>query len=156
MKFIVLILLIAYIYTDPITYINQCENEEYTKTGETFKRQRKFEAKSANDCKDRTILEYNDYYYSSGELAEYKIKTFYTHCCYVTYDRIKDDKEYDDEGKAYSIEGFCKRLTDSQYENIKDFILANEFNKERNNMKIDCDSTFLKIGFLSLLLFTLF
>ena len=153
-KFITLVLLITSIYSDVFNY-NPCTMEEYTKDG--IKLLRVFEAKNGEECKGRTILEYIDDYYRYGEQAEDKIKTYYSHCCYVTYDRIKEDKLYrDSEGKYYGIDGYCTRITDTQYDNIKQLILTLEFQKERNNFKIDCKSDYLHLGLLSLILLILF
>lgn len=153
-KFITLVLLITSIYSDVLNY-NPCTLEEYTKDGNKFLRV--FEAKNGDDCKGRNILEYIDDYYRYGEQAEDKIKTYYSHCCYVTYDRIKEDKNYrDSEGKSYGVDGYCTRITDSQYDNIKQMILNLEFKNDRDNFKIDCKSYYLHLGLLSLILLILF
>ena len=153
-KFISLVLLIIDIHSDIVNY-NPCNLEEYTKNG--VKLLRVFEPKNGDDCKSRSILEYVDRYYYNGEKAEDKIKTYYSHCCYITYDRIKEDKNYrDSEGKEYGVDGYCERLTDSQYKNVKDFANYLSFDNTRSNYKIDCKSNYLKFGLFSLMILILF
>lgn len=172
-KYISLILLIVNIFgaDDPFVF-DPCSTEVFTYKRDTDTEEQKgtrtFEAKNANDCKDRKNAEYTsdsyEYDYVNGK---YKLKTkdvtknFYTHCCYVTFDRIKEyplslDSKYERTG----IEGFCQALTDSQYNNIKDYIKYLSFYTEEgwplNNVKIDCNSNNIQLGLLSLLLLILF
>ena len=164
-KYIALILLIENIFAadDPFIY-NTCEMEAFTyKVDDVeYKSSRLFEAKSADDCKNRQIREYtrDSYDYYDGKLKSDTTKTFYTHCCYVTYDRIKEiATSYDSRREEIGIEGYCKRLTDYQYKHIKDYIKYLSFDSEDdeayNNMKIDCNSNFTQLGLLSLLLLIL-
>lgn len=165
-KYIALILLIENIFSadDPFNY-NTCQDEVYTYKIDNveFKGIRKFEAKSANDCKDRQIREYtHDSYDYDGKLkSKDTTKTFYTHCCYVTFDRIKEiETTHDSKNEEVGIEGYCLRLTDYQYNNIKDYIKFTSFfsydDEAYNNLKIDCNSNYVQLGLLSLLLLILF
>lgn len=176
-KYIALILLFSNIYTvdDPFVY-DTCSQEVFTYKleGDTEdnKSYRLFEAKNANDCKNRPIREYtsDSYDYSTGKLLlKGTTKTFYTHCCHVTFDRIKDIKYFsrNEKNEYKSIEGFCLAITDYQYNNIKDFIYFKSltgiydddaFEKDGwavENIKIDCKSNYVKFGLL-ILLFLIF
>ena len=170
-KYISLILLIANIFAadDPFVF-DPCSTEVFTYKidSEEYKSTRTFEAKSANDCKNKKNGEYTydsyDYDYDNNK---YKLKTkgttktFYSHCCYITYDRIKDFQlGRDSKNEETGIEGYCMGLTDSQYDNIKEYIKYLSFNVDDdyalNNVKIDCKTNYVQIGLLSLLLFILF
>ena len=158
-KYFVLILIISCIYTDTTLFIkNQCSIEQYTNSDTKLPNTRYFEAKSGNDCKDRKILEYDDNSYDyTGKLLDDKVKTFYTHCCHITYDRIKDDKRGENsKGESIGIEGYCIRLTDTQYKNIKEYALGYALDIERDNVKIDCNTNYLQFGLSSLILLILF
>ena len=164
-KYIAFILLIEIIFTadDPFIY-DTCENEVFTYKIENqeYKSVRLFEAKSASDCKDRPIREYTRDSYEDGKLkSKDTTKTFFSHCCYITYDRIKEiETTYDSKYEEVGIEGYCIKLSDSQYKNIKDFVkyyslIAGE-DIAYNNVKIDCNSNYAQLGLLSLLLLILF
>ena len=55
---------------------------------------------------------------------------------------------------------YCMRLTDSQYDNIKEYVryysLYSDGDEAYNNVKIDCKSNYVQLGLLSLLLLILF
>ena len=98
-KYIALIILLfsnIYEVDDPFVY-DICEYEVYSfkeeEDTEDIKDTRIFEAKSGDDCKDRPIREYikDSYDYSTGKLkSKGTTNNFYAHCCYMTFDRIKD------------------------------------------------------------------
>ena len=173
-KYIALILLITNICAaeDPFVF-DPCSTEVFTykreSDSEETKGTRIFEAKSANDCKDRKNGEYTyDSYEYDFDNNKYKLKTkgttktFYTHCCYITYDRIKEfELGRDSKNEETGIEGYCTGLTDSQYEHIKDYINYLTFKVDDddyalNKVKIDCKSKYIQLGLLSLLLLILF
>lgn len=174
-KYIALVLLISNIYTidDPFVY-DTCSGEVFTykEEGSTVEEKgiRFFEAKSANDCKNRPIREYtsDSYDHLTGKLlSKGTTKTFYTHCCYVTFDRIKDyELGLNEKNEDKSIEGICQGLSDYQYDHIKDFIHYMSFSSSDifktndgwviENIKVDCISNYVKFSLLSLLLLIFF
>ena len=157
-KYFVLILFISCIYTDTTLFIkNQCSKEQYTNSDTQLPSIRYFEAKSWNDWKDRKILEYDDDSYDyTGKFLDEKVKTFYTHCCHITYDRIKDDKRGENsKGESIGIEGYCIRLTDTQYKNVKEYALRYALEHNRDIVKIDCNTNYLRFGLLILILLIL-
>ena len=130
-----------------------------------------FIATKADDCKNRKTrpyIDYNGVYYDSQKDDERK-ETFHTHCCYLTYDDM-DKYEYNVLESKYDkdtgdikvtnkegIKGHCIALTDLQYNNIKEYITYQQIrNGEYKNYKIDCNSYYLQIFILNLILLFLF
>ena len=130
-----------------------------------------FIATKADDCKNRKTRPYIDsrgVYYDSQKDDE-REETFHTHCCYVTYDDM-DKYEYNVLESKYDkdtgdikvtnkegIKGRCIALTDLQYNNIKEYITYQQIrNGEYKNYKIDCNSYYLQIFILNLILLFLF
>ena len=129
-----------------------------------------FVASKADDCKNRKLRPYTDnrYFYDSQKDDE-RDETFYTHCCYYTYDEMdkyeynKVEYEFDKDNydtKLKTKEGYkgaCIALTDLEYNNIKEYKLHMELNSGRyKNLKIDCNSYYLQFFILNLLLLFLF
>lgn len=112
-------------------------------------------ASSANDCKNREILDYKDAYYYPGASDDVKFNRHASHCCYMTFDNIKGNVyNYDSKGRqTVELEGFCVELHEGEYKNIKEYINYLYLDKKYLNLKIDCNSYYLKFGFLSLILF---
>ena len=91
-----------------------------------------FTASKADECKNRKLRAYEDsrgLYYDSQKDDE-RDETFYTHCCYYTYDGM-DQYEYNEVEYEYDkktggqklktkegLQGACLALTDLEYTNI--------------------------------------
>ena len=157
-KVISLIFVISYIYSA----YEDCTNSEikYKLNGLEQETNNTFVASSADDCKGRKILEYNvNYYYTQND--DDKIKTYKTHCCYYTYEGMEDDTKkispnINSNGDKVGYAGSCIELTDSQYDNIQNYINYLQFRYDRNGAKIDCNSYYLHLGLLTLLLLIIF
>ena len=89
-KVISLIFVISYIHSA----YEDCEYSEFTYklNGIEIKTNNSFVASSADNCKDRKILEYDKNYYRYQD-DDYKIKTYKIHCCYYTYEGMEEDKK---------------------------------------------------------------
>ncbi len=152
-----LLLAISYIHSE----YNDCKTTEisYKEDGQEYKRNNTFVPSSADDCKNRKVLEYHTYYDNKGEPI--KIKTYKTRCCYYTYEGMEEDTKYRDynlnsDGKEVGYGSSCIELTDSQYDNIQNYINYLQFRYDRNGAKIDCNSYYLHLGLLTLLLLIIF
>jgi len=142
-----------------------------------------FIAQNADDCKSRTLrnYEYRGMFYDNKVNDKYK-ETFYTHCCFFSYDEMEkyeDPNEIEKEKDAITftstddyyrrssliyereekvtkkeeITGKCIALTDNQYENIKEFILHAKYQTGRYiNLKIDCSTSYLQFFMITLML----
>ena len=91
-------------------------------------------ASSSNDCKDLNVTKTGN------------------HCCYL---KVKGEI-----GGVSGETNTCEEITDSDYQNIKDYINAQKkagemFGAKYKEYKIDCNSSFLTISLFSLLLFLL-
>lgn len=155
------VLLISAIFCE----FNDCTRTEITISpdgGTSFAQNVTYSPSSADDCKNRKVLEYDDrYYYISNIKEEDKIdyKTYNTHCCYMTYDGINyHSRTTNSKGKSVEINGYCTQLTDAEYDNIGEYIKYYQTAGKifLPNLKIDCNSFYLKLGLLSLILFILF
>ena len=156
-KVITLLFAICYIHSE----YNDCVNTEfsYKVDGQEKKTNNTFVPSSADDCKNRKVLEYETYYNDPDEPT--KIKTYNSHCCYFTYEGMEEDTKYDDynlnsDGKKVGYAASCIELTDSQYDNIQDYVNYLQFGYNRNGVKIDCNSYYLQFGLLSLILLIIF
>lgn len=129
------------------TYTDSINNKQYVTNSVA--------ASSADDCKSREVLQYRDRYYYPGASDDDKIEKYHSNCCYITYDNIKGKvKNYDSKGKqTVDLEGYCIELHEGEYKNIKEYINYLYYNQGYLNVKIDCNSYYLKFGFLSLILF---
>lgn len=152
-----LLLAISYIHSE----YNDCETTEisYKEDGQEYTRNNTFVPSSADDCKNRKVLEYHTYYDNKGEPI--KIKTYKTRCCYYTYEGMEEDTKYRDynlnsDGKEVGYGSSCIELTDSQYDNIQNYVNYIQFGDDRNGVKIDCNSYYLQFGLLSLILLIIF
>ena len=152
-----LLLAISYIHSE----YNDCETTEisYKEDGQEYKRNNTFVPSSADDCKNRKVLEYHTYYDNKGEPI--KIKTYKTRCCYYTYEGMEEDTKYRDynlnsDGKEVGYGSSCIELTDSQYDNIQDYVNYIQFGDDLIGVKIDCNSYYLQFGLLSLILLIIF
>ena len=152
-KLISLLFVLSFIYSE----YDDCTYTEISyKIGNTeLKHNNSFVASSADDCKDRTLLEYERYYYTSKDDDD-KIKTYKTHCCYYTYEGMEEytkrnGRNLNSKGDKVGYAGTCIELTDSQYDNIQDYINYMQFNLDKNGVKIDCNSYYLQLGLLILL-----
>jgi len=159
-------------------YYKNAEGERYTKDdgSQDYKDTKlpsnfTFIASKADDCKNRKIRAYTDgsHYYDSQKDDERK-ETFYTHCCYFTYDNMDQyefnilEEKYDknnpysyrnEVSKKEGVKGQCTALTDHQYDNIKEYILHMQLKDGKyKNLKIDCNS--YNIQFFIINLFLLF
>ena len=130
-----------------------------------------FIATKADDCKNRKTrpyIDYNGVYYDSQKDDERK-ETFHTHCCYITYDDMDKyeynvlEEKYDKDTRSTSvsnkegIKGQCVALTDLQYNNIKELLIYKQITDGKyKNVKIDCNSYYLQIFILNLILLFLF
>ena len=139
----------------------------------TFTKNFTFAASKADDCKNRKLREYEDsgYFYDSQKDDE-RDKTFYTHCCYYTYDDMDkyefNEVEYEHDKDSYNdyqkevkkkegVKGACVALNDLEYNNIKYFKIHKELSGGMyKNLKIDCYSNNLKFFILNLILLFLF
>ena len=142
-----------------------------------------FIAQNVDDCKSRTLRKYQrgDEYYDN-KVNEYYEETFYTHCCFFSYDDMEKyekpnpiemekevipiDHQSDYYSKQYEIlyrekklskkeeiTGKCIALTDNQYENIKEYILDEKYtNGKYINLKIDCSTSYLQFFMITLML----
>ena len=131
----------------------------YTKNSIKYYKQNYVNANSVDDCKDRQLEFERNYYYTKKD--EDKIKSKYTHCCYYTYDGFEYDSEknYNSDGKqVVERKGGCVALTDAEYNHIGEFIKYKQMDNEyyNYNLKLDCFSNYLKIGFFNLILLILF
>ena len=72
--------------------------------------------------------------------------------------------QIDDDKKAYCcyskddvhVNPQCISLTQEQYDNIKDYIKFNRILWGESNLSVDCNSSFISLGLLYLILFLLF
>lgn len=157
-KVISLIFVISYIYSayeDCLYY-----ETKYKLSGIELETNNSFVPSSADDCKNRKLLEYERRYYYSLDDDD-KIKAYKTHCCYYTYEGMEEDtkkKGYNrnSNGDKVGYAASCIELTDSQYDNIQSYINYLQFDSHRNGVKIDCNSYYLHLGLLSLLLLIIF
>ena len=143
LKYITLLIVIANIYSA----YNDCEQTEITVTLGSYSSplNTTFSATKGDDCKDRTI---ND-----DDKNKYNKK----YCCYITYDGYKySNFKTDTDGKQVEITGSCMTLTDEQHSHIKDLIKYNEIYHGYTNYQIDCESYYLQLGIISILLLILF
>ena len=79
----------------------------------------------------------------------------------MTYDGFnhENDNAYDSNGDdTIEREGDCIKLTDAEYNHIGEFIKYKQMDNEyyNYNLKLDCFSNYLKMGFLNLILLILF
>lgn len=155
------VLLISTIFCE----FNDCTRTEITITPDgipSYTDNVTYSPSSADDCKNRKVLEYKDHYYLlSNVKEENKIlyKTYNTHCCYVTYDGMNyQERTTNSKGNSVEMNGRCEALTDAEYDNIADYVkyLQTEGKNFLPNLKIDCNSFYLKLGLLSLILFIIF
>ena len=169
MKLILLIIFVSYIYSDdPFVkddygryYFNDCGSTilTITKNSQKIYFQNPVNAKSVDDCKGKQLEYERDYYMTKDD--EDKIKSIYTHCCYLTYDGFNHENvhAYDSDGDdTIEREGGCVALTDAEYNHIGEFIKYKQMDNEyyNYNLKLDCFSNYLKIGFFNLILLILF
>ena len=129
-----------------------------------------FAASKADDCKNRKLRLYKDggVFYDSQKDDE-RDETFFTHCCYITYDEM-DKYEYNEVEYEYDkdngnrilktkegYKGACVALTDLEYKNIKEYISHMELRSgQYKNLKIDCNSYYLQFFILNLIFLFLF
>ena len=129
-----------------------------------------FVASKVDDCKNRKLRLYEDngLFYDSQKDDE-RDETFFTHCCYYTYDEMDKyeynevEYEYDKQNRNSVLKtkegykGACVALTDLEYKNIKEYISHMELRNGRyKNLKIDCNSYYLQFFILNLILLFLF
>ena len=78
------------------------------------------------------------------QLSDEEKSNLYTRCCYMRQ-KVDDNTR---KGKDYS----CIALTENDYKNVKN--LVKQFKNETigKDVKIDCKSTYIKYGLLSLFL----
>jgi len=170
MKLILLIIFVSYIYSDdPFVkddygryYFYDCgiTVSSITQNNQKVYFQNYVNAKGVDDCNGKQ-LEYEEKYYKTKDNDD-KIKSIYTHCCYLTYDGFGqiNKKAFDSDAKpTIEREGGCVALTDAQYNNIGEYIKYMQRAEEEYynyNLKLDCFSNYLKIGLLNLILLFLF
>ena len=87
--------------------------------------------RDSDDCKDRA--------FSSEEIEDNKYK-----CCYMRTKVNLNTRK----GKLYQ----CIGLTKNEYDVVKDLIKKYEAETGVDDVKIDCNSSYIKFGLLSLLL----
>ncbi len=68
----------------------------------------------------------------------------------------KKDSNRNSNGDKVGYAASCIELTDSEYDNIGDYINYLQFSENLNGVKIDCNSYYLHLGLLSLLLLIIF
>ena len=160
-SFVILILSVLSDFDPKLRLYEDCARTIYTdKNG--IKQQNYVDASSVDDCKDRKILEYVDSYYENYDSYTekyndyYKVKRPGTHCCYYTYDGFGDENKNKNSENYPVVErkGGCTELTDAYYEHISDYLKVQKNIDEKYsfNYKLDCQSKFLNIGFLLLIL----
>ena len=155
------VLLISAIFCE----FNDCTRTEITISpdgGTSFTQNVTYSPSSVDDCKNRKVLEYDDKYYNLINVKEENkilYKTYNTHCCYMTYDGINyKERTTNSKGNSVEMNGICVELTDALYDNIGDYVKYSQTEGKNfmPNLKIDCNSFYLKLGLLSLILFIIF
>ena len=87
-----------------------------------------------------------------AQLSDTQIKEKNTKCCLIKYDDIAtiaySDGDYRTNGKP-----FCQAFREKTLKNLKTFIKYKEVKIGIENLEIDCNSSYIKLSLICLLLF---
>ena len=99
-----------------------------------------------------------------GDLTEEQKKQKYTKCCLVKYDDITNvggtySYNYNPSSPSTSVktwvdgEPYCKAFREKTLKNLKTYIEYQEVKSGYEKMEIDCNSNYIKLSLIGLLLF---